>query len=149
MKTRIYGPLTSREVRTSAHTGGIRRRREGAVLPGVTAGFALLICVGAFSGCQTLQSADCGELSLAAADLYCPERVVDRPVPQPAPIAVGDIEEPPALTSAELTGEEPVLEALRTLAADLRDSRSWGWTLYHKLQNLKAANAALLEGDPE
>lgn len=141
MNGRVYRPVTPPRDRTVNDAGYTRGRPYALAFVLWCGVFALIFC----SGCgTTLESATCPELAEAADKARCPERVIEKPVPQPAPIRIDSPEEAPALTTAALENPTTV-EALRAAAADLANSRSWGWRLFYRLENIKRANDALAE----
>jgi hypothetical protein len=77
--------------------------------------------------------------------MNCPERVIEKPIPQPVPLEIGEVEDAPPLTTAALPEEVSDRDAIRALVEDLLSSREWGWTLYHKLMNTREALERLRE----
>lgn len=143
MKYAVERPVTPSRVRTQQHTRYPYKRSQAAVCAALAVFFLALFNTGCGT---TVEQATCEQLAGAADTARCPERVIDRPVPQPATFKIPAPADAPALTSAAL--EDPtVLEALRAVGADLAATRSWGWQLYYQLMNIKAANDALR--DPE
>jgi hypothetical protein len=95
----------------------------------------LALTLGACATCPTT----CEELKAAADAQHCPERLVETTVTKFAPVDVGEVEEAPPITSATVPDGATHAEGLQALAADLKASRAWGWTLFHKLMALKKA----------
>lgn len=101
---------------------------------------ALLLAASA-AACTSARGMSCAELRAAADAKQCPERTVTTTVTVFQPLALGDLPEAPPITSAELPEGIPAATALAAVAQDLREARSWGWTLFHMLVAVRDAAA--------
>lgn len=107
--------------------------------PRIAAAAGLFLAGLFISGCASCPTT-CNELKSAADAIHCPERIVETTVTVFDPVDVGELDPAPPLTAATVPDGATVAEALQALAADLKATREWAFTMYHKLQALKRAD---------